>query len=196
MLMWLASAAGCPVSLDGGDAATVESYRLEQAVRMRGEFVEKSRPALGFDLGVTTRDQVLAQLGGAASCDWSRERTVLRCVDQGVRIAAGVPIADLFIQFNLDGVLVAVDAMHEEVGAVRALARLDERQTQLDAAVGPLTARTGVSDSAQLAGSNLRRSAIEYRYRNYLARISATNFGDRGVRVREQYQWISPAIDG
>jgi hypothetical protein len=35
-----------------------------------------------------------------------------------------------------------------------------------------------------------RRAAIEFRYEDYVARVSATNLGSRGVRVREQYQWL------
>lgn len=193
MLMWLASTAGCPVDLSGGDAATVEAFRVRQGARKLGLTSERSRPALGFTLGATTREQAAAQLGGAAQCTWSRQRTVLKCVDSGLRVAHGTPIADLHLQFDTAGVLVAVDAFHAATAADLALAQLARRQQELDALVGAYTDRDGPMSAQELAQGNLRHTGIEYRYRNYVARISATNFGARGVRLREQYQWFANA---
>jgi hypothetical protein len=45
-----------------------------------------------------------------------------------------------------------------------------------------------------LEDARFRRAAFEYRYREYLAKLSVTNFGGRGIKVREQYQW-APASE-
>jgi len=29
-----------------------------------------------------------------------------------------------------------------------------------------------------------------FRYSDYVARVSAMNYGNEGIRVREQYQWV------
>ncbi len=192
LLSWLARTAGCPVDLEGGDAAQVEAFRQQQGQRVRGLQLERARPALGFTLGVTTREHVVARLGGAIDCAWSRQQTVLRCNDQGLRLAGGVPLADLHLQFNVDGRLVAVDAWHAPLAADQALDRLSQRRAQLDQEVGAFTDSEHPMDANTLAQAPLRRTAVAYRYRNYVARISATNLGARGVRVREQYQWFAP----
>lgn len=195
LLQWLASTAGCPVSLDAGDPVVVEAFRQRQLAARRGDTTERSRPALHFELGQTTRAAALNAMGGAAHCEWTREQTVLRCVDAGVRLADGAQIADLYLQFDSSGVLVALDAMHAELDADTALQRLQQRRTELDQRVGPATHQQGVVSAQALMEGPLRHNAIEYRYRGYVARVSAINMGSRGVRLREQYQALtaSPA---
>jgi hypothetical protein len=194
LLHWLARNAGCPITLDGGDPIAVEAFRQEQLKRLRGSVAEASRPALGFELGRATRDDVLRWVGGDASCTWAREQTVLRCVDAGLRLRGGEQIADLYLQFNARGVLVAVDAMHAELDLGVARARLRVRKTELDQRVGPATHESGLDNFDALTQGPLRRAAIEYRYRGYVARVSAMHLGRRGVRLREHYQaLVEPA---
>lgn len=188
LLQWLASTAGCPITLDAGDPELVEAFRQQQLQRLRGHATEASRPALGFQLGQTTRDDAVRWIGGGAACAWTRERTVLRCIDAGVRLEGGEQIADLYLQFNADGLLVAVDAMHAELDLEVAQARLKARKAELDQRVGPPTHQVGLDGLATLTQGALRRSAVEYRYRGYVARVSALHVGRRGVRLREQYQ--------
>ena len=46
--------------------------------------------------------------------------------------------------------------------------------------------------AAYLDGQVFDRVEFEYRYADYVADISVMNYGQSGVRVREQYQWAKP----
>ncbi len=187
LLHWMAKAAGCPADLDGGDPVKVEAFRVDALKERDGEGPALSHPALSFQLGRTTRSDVVRWAAeSAASCEATRRGSVLSC-----EVAAPVdqlPIEDLHLQFDSADRLVAVDLFRAHGcgrDAVTHLRRLGER---LSASVGPSTRTRGTLSADYLAHA-YRRAAIEYRYARYTAQISAINLGARGIRVREQYQW-------
>lgn len=188
LLHFIASSAGCPVDLQGGDPARVEAFRAEQVRQQQGALAPKSRPALGFELGTARRADVEAWAKTVgADCSAQRQGSVLSC--RGVTVAKAPTIEDLHLQFDEHDRLVAVDAFRAESCDNDAIAHLQRTSQELTQRVGAATRVDGKLTSAYLA-KDYRRSAFSYHYEGYVARISATNLGARGVRVREQYQWL------
>jgi hypothetical protein len=128
-----------------------------------------------------------------ARCKSERQDTVVRCL--GVRPATetgrrAAPIDDLYLQLDGKGRLVAADAQSRGMTGAAAMAHLQALEATLGRLVGPPTKRAGTSDAAHLDEQPFARVEVEYRYRDYLAKLSATSFRKGDVRVREQYQWV------
>jgi hypothetical protein len=188
LLQFIASSAGCPVDLEGGDPARVEAFRAEQMRELQGALAPKSRPALGFELGAARRADVEAWAKTVgADCSLQRKGSVMSC--RGVTASNAPAINDLHLQFDEHDRLVAVDAFRAESCENDAVLHLQRTSADLEQRVGAATRVDGKLTSAYLA-KDYRRSAFSYHYEGYVARISATNLGARGVRVREQYQWL------
>jgi hypothetical protein len=190
LLSWVASSVGCPVSLDGGDAATLEAHRVVVARSRAGVDSAKGRPALAFELGTTSRPTVQAWLSARnADCeDWS-SGAVLRCRIEGARDVA----LDAHLQFDESDRLVAVDLWHAPRPAGESIAALSTLTDSVTRTVGAPTLASGPLDGQYLQARPFRRVARDYRYADYVARLSATNLGRRGFRLREQYQWVPPS---
>ena len=182
---------GCPVLHGPADPARAESFRVSQLSRRTGIEPAKSRQALGFELGKTARPAVATWADSVgASCQHSG--TSLRCF--GFRETSGAPrLDDVLFQFDPAGALVAVDVLRAPSDARQALAYLEELASKLERDVGPATSEVGEQSTSYLEGQRLRRRALEFGYRDYVARASATSFGARGVRIREQYQFMPGA---
>lgn len=191
LLAWLRGAPGCPVSLDGGDARTVEAFRVAHLKRDVGSEAARTHPALGFELGRTHRDEVWswARNQGAA-CKTLREESVLRCTLFTSADAASLPIDDAHLQFDTRGLLVAADVYRIRTSADRAVHFVRQRASALDASVGPRTANHLDETSDALERQPFSRVAVSYRYRQYVAELSATNLAERGIRVRERYAYL------
>jgi len=190
----LALLGGCPVSLDNADPAAVERYRIEQLRTHAGTQPATAHPALGFELGRTTRTDVerwAADRG--AECEDKRNGSVLSCRSViGERTASGCAphVSDLHLQFDAEGRLVAVDLFRSTPDAETAIAHLEHQSRDLDGRVGPASQKSGELDADYLSAAPFRRAAREYRYSDYLAKLSVMHYPGGGMRVREQYQWL------
>jgi hypothetical protein len=100
-----------------------------------------------------------------------------------------VPVRDAFFRFDPRGVLVGVDLMRDGTNGEKAAAVLATITAQISREAGPPSTVQGTASSAHLAGY-LNRAGSEFRFANYAADVSATNLGEQGVVVREQYRSI------
>lgn len=190
LLAWLPGGPGCP-ALTEASPREVEAFRVAELRRRQGTPKPQSTPALGFELGVTTRTDVRSWADRhALRCKSERSGSVLRCIEvPPAATPGGRAIDDLYLQFDASERLVAVDAQHREGTAESAVAHLSSRAESLTRAVGPTTEISGDPTAGYLTRHRFARAEFEYRYRGYLAEISALNHGRGVVRVREQYQW-------
>jgi hypothetical protein len=190
------SGGGCPVGLANATPEKLEEGRVAGLKSVpRGATNAPARPALRFAIGTTTRADVRAwaEANGVA-CKDDLVGTALRCLDFDPAIAGdpGAPrLADLFFRFDPKGTLVALDAMHAGASAEEAARALDAAAARLARGLGPPNATDGERSAAYL-GVPLAQATIEYRFRDYAIDVSATNLGDRGVLVREQYRALEP----
>lgn len=198
LLNALRGAPGCPVDLAALEPANVEAKRVDAIAKKRGTALESSRRALGFTLGETTRADVSAYLSAHGIACSDKSDSVLKCDSAPSELSPGSAprIDDLHLQFDADDRLVAVDVYREGTSSCAAVAWLGELDGKLSRDIGPATGSQGEVSEAFLEGGSLRRAANQYRYRSYVAEVSATRLGSRGVRVREQYQWVPVVAAG
>jgi hypothetical protein len=189
LLRAMASHAGCPLgSIEPAAFERVRSLKLRAEA---GSAEAAAHSALGFVLGRTNRDDV-AQWATRTLTDCRPDAvsSVLLCEDV---TSLGTPaISQLRLQFDGSKRLVSVDAFRPSAttGATALVARFDTLAHELDTAVGPATSAVG-NPSAGLSApwQTVMRS---YRYRDYVATAMLVSFGKRGLRLREQYQWLAP----
>jgi hypothetical protein len=201
LLAWLHGTPGCPALSTPVSPARVEAFRIAELERHRGESPAAATPAISFTLGTTTRKDVDAWIAArAASCASERSDSVVRCTKVDPESTAheaplpdAVPIEDLFMQFDPSGRLVAVDALRRGRTTDAAVDYVKALTLYLEKTVGPATKPGAEPSAAYLDAHPFDRFESEYRYLDYVADISAMNFGRKGVRVREQYQWLPSA---
>ena len=153
-----------------------------------------NRAALAFTLSTTTRSEVSAWTTAQhLACKDEIAGTAVRCTDVDPKSLDDglIPIDDLFFAFSPDGKLVALDVMHRGASAEEASRLLDDASARLARVLGaPPTSTNGDRTSTYLTSAPMAQSGLEYRFRDLAVDVSATNFGDRGVIVREQYRSI------
>lgn len=189
LLAVLSGVPGCPVGLDGGDAATVEATRAASVVMRSGE-VEVTPKALGFVLGESSRAQVVSWLGeGAQHCVTLRDGQGLRCEGAALAKTELGCDADLHLSFAGD-VLVSLD-VRRKGQPEDALWWLGEKVATLGAEVGAPAKSHGEAKASWLVGAPMRQVSREFRAKGFVAVVSVTHLGPRGVSAREQYQWVA-----
>ena len=187
LLSSMASRAGCPVG-------TIEPAAFEQVRRIKlkgdvGSDDAKARPALAFTLGEARRADVERwSKAQNADCKTGQVASVLECDE--VTLGSGPTITRLRLQFDEQERLVSVD-LFRSAGAAEALVlRFDELGRELEQKVGPATKTVGDATVAFMQKSPLQTAVRQYSYRDYVAKATLLNMGKRGLKLREQYQWL------
>jgi hypothetical protein len=198
LLGWMKSGGGgCPVLSGTASPERVEAYRIQELRRIGADRDPAGTPALGFILGSATRQDVSEWVrASAATCTGERADSVLRCSKVGTEAAAtgapsldGVPLEDLYVQFDPAGRLVAVDAFRHGRTTDAAVAYLTDLEGYLRKTVGPPTSATSPRSAVEVDAHPFERVEFQHHYRNYMATVSVMNYGRGVVRIREQYQW-------
>lgn len=188
LLSAMAKSAGCPVgSIEPAAFEKVRSERLQGDV---GTLEAKSHPALGFVLGQTLRGDVDAWVRREElSCKDGFVTSVLECAD--VKMPGAPKISKLRLQFDESARLVSVDLFRTE-GTAELVGRFEGLGRELDESVGAATKVVGKPTLEFVRSSPLQTVVREYQYRDYVAKAMLMNFGKRGLRLRETYQWLPP----
>jgi hypothetical protein len=190
----IGGADGCPLGKGAPSAAKLEELRVKSAATLKpnGTTRASARPAFGFVLDTSTRADVTAWATRAsATCTEEIGGAALRCelADKNITEENGVSVRDAFFRFDPRGVVVGIDLMRDGTDGNKAAAVLTSISDRITREAGPPSTVRGTADSAHLGGY-LDRAATEFRFADYAADVSATNLGDRGVVIREQYRSI------
>jgi len=189
LLNALAERAGCPVGRI--EPAAFEKVRQTKLKGEVGAASARAHPALGFTLGQTRRGAVEYWAEAQqADCKAGLVATVLEC--ENVAVAEGALISHLRLQFDAEQRLVSVDLFRQSSDDQGLLRRFQELGRELDAQVGPATHTLGTPTLAFVKQSPLQTLVRTYGYRDYVATAMLLNLGRRGLRLREQYQWLPP----
>ncbi len=182
---------GCPLAGAELDPAELERHRHESLEPLRGTTRALGRPALAFELGTTTSSEARAWLEHHGGCCEVQGRAALVCAE--VTVPGELPIDSLHATLDAAGRVVSVDLLRRAGSGQAALAQLARTESELTRTVGPATARTGSIDPAYVEAHALRRVAADFDYSEYVARLSAMNFGAGAIRVREIYHSLPSA---
>lgn len=191
LLSAMASQAGCPVGTI--EPAAFEKVRATKLKSEVGGDAAKRHPALAFTLGETRRADVERWTQAQnANCKAGFVASVLECSDVAAR---GAPtIAKLRLQFDEQERLVSVDLFRSTGTPESLIARFVELGQELEQQVGPATNSVGTPTLAYVTKTSLQTVVRQYSYRDYVAKATLLNFGKRGLRLREQYQWLEPGV--
>ena len=178
---------GCPFG--SARLADVEPARRAAIAGERGLTPAPARPALGFDLDRTTRQDARAWADREhVTCHDVREGLV-QCQDVAAS-ALGLPevdgpVGELSLGFDTRGRLVDVSTMRLHVAAVDGVRDIEGR---LEAQIGTPHQRSGSFDEKHLALEGAYGlSSSRYRYRDYFAEVIAMRFASDGLVLREHY---------
>ncbi|MET0553832.1 MAG: hypothetical protein ABW221_12390 [Vicinamibacteria bacterium] len=184
----------CPVRT--ASAAEVDAVRGPALAALRGEAAAKSRPALGLRLDATTAADVRgwAEHHGVSCAAPAKAPHTLACADVppealGLPASHG-PVPDVALAFDAKGVLVAVDALRRGLSPREAAAAGTTLLARLSAELGAPGERSGDWTAEHLAGP-LHTSIVRFRFRDYVATVTATHVPGSGVLLRQQYLSVS-----
>ena len=184
---------GCPFGYDKPmSPAQRERARLNFAAVHRGERRAASRPALGFVLDHTTRDDVVAHFAKyGVSCSTGKGLSDLTCNNVPSDALEGAtphaPARNLWLTFGLKQQLLAVIAVSRDAQAEPISTAFIATRSALDHEVGAVTKTRGNADSHALAQGVLYQASAEFRFRDYYALTRATNLG-KGFMLTEEYR--------
>ena len=180
---------GCPVQASPEDA---ERARLESARATRGTAASPARPALGFVLDKMTIEDVQAWADREhVSCDAQRKDSLLRCTDvpeHALSGRTGSPVNELDLAFSPRSKrLVNIATTQYDLSSSSAAEQMSTVVSGLEDQLGKPTRETGRRSSAYLAAAPMRTAVVRYRFTDYQADVSATNFPGHGMVLREHY---------
>ena len=178
---------GCPVKASPED---IEAARRSSVHSQRGSATAASRPALGFALDHMTVSDVKAWAEQKrVSCQDIRAGLV-RCTDVPVLAMGGSgPVMDrLDLGFSLaSGRLVNISAWRTGLTGSAAAQQMEAVAVGLRGQLGRPTRAAGSRSAEYLAAGPLHTAIVEYRFKDYIADVSATNIPGRGLSLREHY---------
>lgn len=187
---------GCPLGYDvAATPAQKRAARAQFAAAHQGEMAASGRPALGFVLDVTTRDDVAewARAHGVA-CVAPRSGHDLDCSDVADSLLPvafrGVGVRNLWLDFGANGELVAVIAVRRDESPSAIVATFEAINSDLANEAGAAAKVEGVASASRLAAAPLQQASSEYRFTNYYALARATNMGD-GYLLTEEYRSLT-----
>jgi hypothetical protein len=190
LLSALAQHADCPVG--SIEPAAFEQVRAAKLRSELGRASASSHPALGFTLGQTHRPEVERWASAQhASCETGFVASVLEC--EHVTLDPTPMISHVRLQFDGQERLVSVDLFRADEQPGKLVARFEELSSELERKVGPSTSSIGTPSVSFLRSAPLQMAVRAYNYRDYVAKATLLNMGKRGLRLREQYQWLPPA---
>lgn len=180
---------GCPVK---ASPEAVEAARLNSARLSRGVETAASRPALGFALDTATLSDVKAWADKKnVSCDELRAG-LLRCND--------VPVATLGAGFTGPVInqldfgfapatehLVNISAWRRGMTGAAAAAQMNAVVASMKEQLGAPTSEAGSPTARYLASGAMHTAVVSYRFKDYIADISASNVPGAGLMLREHY---------
>jgi hypothetical protein len=181
----------CPVK--NASATAVNDMHQRGLGKLRGDKPTAITPALGLALGTTriADAQAWAAKNGVACRAETRGLSYLHCTSvHALDDADAPPIADLVLTFHPSGTLMSVDGMRVALPGARAVELMTRIGGDLDARLGPPTNAAGENTADYLTSGALHTRVVDYRFSNYIAKLTATNFPARGVIVREEYSLI------
>jgi hypothetical protein len=164
-------------------AQAVEKSRLRGLAHERGRKPASKRPALGLALDSSSEIDAI-EWGRSMHLECFSEvrgEKFLRCTEPGTE-------GTTMLAFNPSGKLVAVDVFRKRVSPRSLDPLLASISRSLESELGKPQQRVGEMSSRYLvAGTTVKTAYFEYRFSNYVAKVTASYLPWTGLVVHEQY---------
>lgn len=181
----------CPIDFSSLTSEQVEASRKMGVKLLSGRRFARARPTLpGLTLALTSEAEALI---------WARERN-MDCVSEkrGMHFikcerATGslVPPQTLTLAFSPTDKLVAVDIFRRRLSSKDAAELMLSLSAELRRKIGSPTEARGGLTPGDFEGDIMRVSYVNYRFRDYLAMLTASRIPwSGGVMVHEQYSFV------
>ena len=181
---------GCPVK---ASPQAIEAARSNSARAQRGSEAATSRPALGFALDHMSLSDVKAWAESKRVACEDVRAGLLRCTDVPVAAlgGSGPQINRLDLGFSLvNERLVNISAWRNGLSSQVAAAQMDAVVASMKERVGSPSREEGSRSAEYLAAGPLHTAIVQYRFKDYIADVSATNIPGRGLSLREHYMSV------
>jgi hypothetical protein len=187
---------GCPFGYDKPmSPAQRERARAQFASKHRGERPATSRPALGFVLDSTTREQVIAQLSAhGVACTQGKGLSDLTCNGVPSSALPGTPTStpprNLWLTFGSRQQLLSVIAVSRAAEPEAISDAFKAMHGKLAREAGAATATHGNAEPQALAQGALHQASAEFCFSDYYALERATNLSKDFV-LTEEYRSLA-----
>jgi hypothetical protein len=187
---------GCPFGYDQAmSPAQREHARRNFSASHHGERPAASRPALGFVLDHSTRNEVVARMAKhGITCTAGRGLSDLTCnaVPSSALggSAAHAPDRNLWFTFGAKDQLLSVVAMSHDARPESISDAFAATRSALDEQTGAISALQGDADPRALSSGLLRQASAELRCSDYYALTRASNLG-KSFALLEEYRSLA-----
>jgi hypothetical protein len=183
LLLW--SGVSCP--MDTISETQVESLRQEVLPEIRGTLKAPSYPALDWSLVKVSEKNLRRQLNQKGfNCEAkAKAYTIVECKKVWAK-NENIVADKLAFVFNSEKKLIAVEVFYRQLSSQYAIRHLQKVAAALKKELGPPTYQMG-NWTPDYFRKEMNSSIIEYKYQDYLAKVTATRLPRNGVAIYEQY---------
>jgi hypothetical protein len=186
----------CPLGFGNkGTAEEKEAARSKFATAHAGAERAPFRPALGFQLDTTTRNDVSAWASAhGVTCTVPKSGSDLDCGNVRADAlpagsdASGIGFQSIWFTFGAGDKLIAAVGVREDAHADAMSSEFQRLVEGVTHEAGSPAKIQGDPSPAALASGALYQASAEYRFRNYFAVARVTNMGPRGYVLTEEYR--------
>ncbi len=183
---------GCPVAGHRMTVAQMENARRMSSSVLRGDGPAPARPAVGFVLDVTTLADVKAwSARSGVDCEAPHDGFLLCKHVQPAALGldpAAPPVDELSLGFDGASRLVNESTLRTHLPPEVASREAKQIVRALTDCLGPSAKTAGDFDPTQIARPGVDGvSTVAFRFRDYIADVSAMSLAASGTLVREHY---------
>ena len=169
----------------------MDRFRKQAVLHLKGNDKAPNRPALGFSLDQTTIHEAANWLQGKGlKCIHGvRGYAFLHChkvSSRALGLDSSSLIDEMDLSFNSQGKLIAVNILRRKLSALQGVDLIAAISQTLKGSLGLPTKIIGINDVKTFALA-MNSVSIEYNFKHYLAKVTASYLPWSGVVLYEQY---------
>ncbi len=169
----------------------MDQLRMQAVLHLKGSEKAPARPAMGLNLDTTTIREAAnwLQSVGLKCVHGVLGYAFLRCQkipSQTLGLNSNSLIDEMDLSFNSHGKLIAVNILHRKLSALQGVDLISAISQSLRDALGAPTKVIGLND-VKTFSTAMNSVSIEYNFKDYLAKVTASYLPWSGVVLYEQY---------
>ncbi|MDG0818104.1 hypothetical protein [Bdellovibrio svalbardensis] len=191
----LALELGYKSRVDNLSSSQMERFRTQAITHLKGDINAPHRPAIGLNLDSTTIREAAnwLQSKGLSCVHGVKGYAFLRChkipskvLGLNSTLNSTTVIDEMDLGFNSQGKLISVNLLHRKLSALQGVELINDISQGLRSSLGVPTKMIGANDVKTFATA-MNSVSIEYNFKDYLAKVTASYLPWSGVVLYEQY---------